>query len=62
MRVKRTDCNGCPECIRCGRNTWYYYHECDRCGSTEQLYYAPDGEELCMSCIMEDYEKIDMEE
>ncbi len=62
MRVKGTDCVSCPECIGCGRSGWYYYHECDRCGSTEQLYYSPDGEELCMKCIMEDYEEVDMEE
>jgi hypothetical protein len=62
MRVKGTDCNGCPECINCGRNGWYYYHKCDRCGSTEQLYIWQHGEELCAECLLEEFEEVDMEE
>lgn len=61
MKVKTTDCYGCPECIGCGRNRWYYYHKCDRCGSTEQLYVYED-EELCESCLLEEFEEVDMEE
>ena len=61
MRVKGNDCNDCPECIGCGRNYWYYYHECDKCGSTEQLYIY-NGDELCAECILDDLEEVDMEE
>lgn len=61
MRVQGTDCYGCLECIGCGRKRWYYYHECDRCGSTEQLY-KYDGEELCAECLFKEFDEVDMEE
>jgi len=63
MRIRETRCHGCTECIGCGRKFEdFYYHECDRCGSLEKLYYTPDGEELCAECILNDYEEVDMEE
>lgn len=62
MRIKGTECNGCPECIGCWRrHSDYYYHECDRCGCTEKLY-KYDGEELCAECLLEEFEEVDMEE
>ena len=63
MKIKETSCYGCQECVGCGRKyEEWSYHKCDRCGSTEQLYYSHDGEELCVECILEDLEKVDMEE
>lgn len=63
MKIKVSECVGCVECIGCWRrHSEYWHHECDRCGSTEQLYYTPDGEELCAECILDDYEEVDMEE
>ena len=62
MKITRTNCNGCPECIGCGRKyEEWTYHECDRCGSLEQLYIW-DGEELCGKCILNELEEVDMEE
>ena len=58
MRVKDNACYGCPECVNCGRNRDYYYHECDQCGSTEQLYEF-EGEELCVECILERLDKVE---
>lgn len=53
------------ECVDCGlpclgsscpnRNVLRFY--CDRCGEEAQLYHY-DGEELCISCIEEDLEKV----
>ena len=63
MKITQTNCNGCPECIGCGRKyEEWTYHECDRCGSLEQLYYTSDGEELCATCILSDYEEVDMDD
>ena len=63
MKIKASECVGCAECIGCWRkHSEYWYHECDRCGSLEKLYYTPDGEELCAECILDDYEEVDMEE
>lgn len=61
MRVKGNDCVGCETCIGCGRRYDYYYHECDRCGSPEQLY-KYDGEELCVECLLKEFEEVDMED
>lgn len=61
MRVKGTDCYGCPECIGCGRNRWYYYHICDRCESDGKLYKYED-EELCETCLLAEFEEVDLEE
>ena len=62
MKIKQTNCNGCPECIGCGRKyeEWTYY-ECDRCGSLEQLY-RYEGEEICADCLLKEFEEVDMEE
>jgi hypothetical protein len=62
MRVKRTNCNGCPECVGCGRKfEEWSYHECDICGSLEQLYIY-DGKEICADCLLKEFEEVDMEE
>lgn len=61
MRISTTDCNNCPECVRCGRNFYYCFHACDRCESTKQLYKFED-EELCASCLLSEFEEVDMEE
>ena len=62
MIKKGNDCVGCETCIGCERKYDYYYHECDRCGSSEQLYLWYNGEELCAECILEEFEKVDIEE
>ena len=45
-------CNGCAECIGCGRKHEYYtYFECDKCGAGEtELFVGINGEELCFEC------------
>jgi len=62
MRVKGNDCYGCPECISCGRDRDYYYHECDQCGESIEQLYEYEGEELCAKCILDSLEKVDMED
>lgn len=56
------DCVGCPQgCINCGRRyARYAYFACDRCkNEVEELYYEKDtGDQLCIDCVMEQYEKI----
>ena len=62
MKKIETRCNGCPECVGCGRKheEWSYY-ECDRCGSLEQLYIY-EGEEICAECLLKEFEEVNMEE
>ena len=62
MKITETRCNGCPECIGCGRKyEEWSYHECDRCGSLEQLYIF-GNEEICAECLLLEFEEVDMEE
>ncbi len=56
--VKESCCNGCPECIGCGRNReTYTYVECSKCGCTceEGEYYECEGHagEYCSTCALE---------
>lgn len=54
------------ECVSCGLHCLYtackYYevahYVCDRCGAEETLY-DYDGEQLCASCILDQYNIID---
>ncbi len=50
------DCNGCPDCHGCGRNTRRLVSICDYCG--EQIYnsdnaYQVHGQDLCGDCAQE---------
>lgn len=51
-------CNGCPECIHCGRNVDAEVLQCDSCGGYEDELYKFDGEDLCIDCIKERLEKV----
>ena len=51
-RVRENECNGCAECIHCGRRYQFYtYYECDSCG--DEAEYRYDGSDYCKSCLLE---------
>ena len=51
-KVRESACNGCAECIHCGRNYQYYtYYECDSCGGEAEYQYA--GKDYCGDCLIE---------
>jgi len=56
-------CNGCPDCIGCGRDRKYPVWYCDRCGESfyEEGYLTEiaGGEELCDKCLEEESEEDD---
>ena len=61
MVIRDNACVGCETCINCGRRYDYFYHVCDECESDDQLYYF-DGQELCASCLLSNFEEVDMDE
>lgn len=61
MIIRDNDCVGCETCIGCSRKYDYFYHVCDKCERDEQLY-CYDGEELCASCLLDNFDKVDMNE
>lgn len=57
-QIKENNCNGCPDCIGCGRKyTYYEYFKCDICGyiSDNASDFEQDnfGLDICRNC----YEK-----
>lgn len=54
-------CNGCAECIGCGRDKSIKILVCDCCETEDDLYEF-DGEELCIDCIREKLTKVEIDE
>ena len=51
-KVRESACNGCAECIHCGRSYQYYTHyECDSCGDEAEYQYG--GKDYCRDCLIE---------
>ena len=51
-KVRESACNGCAECIHCGRSHQFYtYYECDSCGDEAEYWY--DDKDYCESCLLE---------
>lgn len=52
---RESDCNGCGECVQCGRRfTSHPIYECDKCGrETTQVFETEDGEDYCERCYDE---------
>lgn len=66
MRKTEDECVGCTSlglsCIGAGcpnRNVTRLY--CDKCGIETDLYYF-DGQELCLDCIEESLERVEVNE
>ena len=58
MRETYNSCNGCTDCIMCGRKTPVEHIICDKCGDEipdESLIFEDDGDELCEDCFIERY-------
>lgn len=59
------ECVGCPAEMGClgsscpNQNVPHAY--CDRCGEEDELYYF-DDEQLCASCIIDSFEKVEVDE
>lgn len=50
-KVRESACNGCAECIQCGRRYQFYtYYECDSCGDEALFRYG--DEDYCESCLL----------
>lgn len=54
MKIKQNKCNGCAECVHCGRK----YEErtvlvCDVCGDEAQELYETENGQECEDCIVE---------
>lgn len=64
MAIKLTDaCNGCAECIGCGRKAKYRAVFCDVCGEeTGSRVYLVDGKQLCDTCALEVIESVRAED
>ena len=59
-------CNGCPECIGCGRRHQYYtIWECDKCGDEwsdgKEMFVGLNNEELCWECYKGQFETMYLE-
>ena len=63
MIVIESDCVDCE--LPCIYKACPYYevmkYYCDNCGEEDDLYYY-DGEQLCVDCILERLEKVDIDE
>lgn len=63
MIVIENDCVDCE--LPCIYRACPYYevtrYYCDNCGEEYDLYYY-DGEQLCVDCILERLEKVDIDE
>ena len=59
------ECVGCPDDMGCIFEACPYYSVtrtyCDRCGEEEDLYYW-DGDELCVSCILQQLRPVEYED
>lgn len=62
MKVTENYCNGCPECIHCGRNADVEVLQCDECGAYEDELFIYDGEELCIDCIKKRLERVTIDD
>lgn len=68
MRVKRNDCVGCSSQFGyCRGEVCPYYGEykvleCDDCGVQEEYLYKYEDKELCENCLLEYFEKVELEE
>lgn len=50
-RIRESACNGCAECIQCGRRYQFYtYYECDSCG--DEAKYRYDDKDYCEDCLL----------
>lgn len=59
-RIRHEKCNGCPDCIGCGRKYEYYYtYVCDECGheSDEKMFVDNCGQDICDFCLEVEYEE-----
>lgn len=64
MIKRESKCNGCAECVRCGRK---HRHEtlvfCDGCGTIiEDEVYEIDGKHYCDECILNMFYRFDASE
>lgn len=62
MRESRITCNGCPECIGCGRKTAVEVMICDICGAETDELKEIGGMELCWECEYDVREMIENDE
>lgn len=54
------DCVGCPQgCIHCGNERVPYLY-CDKCEKDAEELYKVDGEELCIDCLKQMFEKVEV--
>lgn len=62
MKKVENECVGCPPEMGClgsycpYRNVVHYY--CDKCGAETKLYHY-DGYELCIDCLLEEFEVVE---
>lgn len=59
-KIRHGKCNGCPECMGCGRSYEYYYtYRCDACGVEEydKMFTDNYGRDLCNDCLEVEYEE-----
>ena len=62
MKKIEDECVGCPPEMGCVGNRCPYKNVvrfyCDRCGSEEKLYHY-ENEELCLDCLLENFEIVE---
>ena len=57
------DCNGCAECIGCGRKyRKYKVIECDICGQEVEEARIVNGDQGCLDCLPDMFEVIKAED
>lgn len=60
------DCVGCPQgCIHCGKGEYSIplSIECEICGEDSyEIYQDDDGINMCMSCLLEQFKKITVDD
>lgn len=64
MIERESECNGCAECVLCGRKHRHKkYVRCDGCGVViEDEVYEIDGKHYCDSCILDMFYGFDASE
>lgn len=56
MKITESRCNGCAECVHCGRSEQEsVYYECDKCGEEADFRYG--GKDYCCECLTVQLEK-----
>ena len=62
MKRLENECVGCPAEMSCLGYACSYvnvpHFYCDRCGNEEVLYHY-DGEEICGSCLLKEFEVVE---